>query len=152
MKKYILEPYIEQTYSSTIEQGVTNQTIVTRIATGSYGINSDDPVNDSAVFSGNINVGINDANSQISTNILINGQPVQTTTTNDYSRNVQPINNALSLYPIGTDYKPEIKSYNIEPTVSPLKMPVINDNSFTYFIIGVVIILIILIIVYYFVL
>uniref|UniRef100_A0A6C0HUV4 Uncharacterized protein n=1 Tax=viral metagenome TaxID=1070528 RepID=A0A6C0HUV4_9ZZZZ len=152
MKKYILEPYFEQTYSSRIDQGITNQTIVTRIATGSYGINSKDPVNDSILLSGNINTGINDANSQISTNVLINGQPVPIATTNYYSRNVQPANNSLNLYPIGTDNKPEIKSYNIAPTESPFKLPVINDNSFTYFIIGVVVILIILIIVYFFIL
>jgi hypothetical protein len=152
MKKYILEPYIEQSYSSTINQSVINQTIVTRIATDSYALNSEDPINNSTVLNGNLNIDINDANSQISTDVLINGRSETIPTTSNYSRYVQPVNNPFNLYPIGTDNKPTSKSYNIAPTESPFKLPVINDNSFTYFIIGVVVILIIVIILYFFVL
>jgi len=152
MKKYLLEPFIEQTYSSTFNQRVSNSTNVTRIATNSYALGSKDPVSDSILLSGNIDTGINQSYSQLSTTILINGKSESTATTNNYSKYVKPINETNLFYPIGTDNTPTTKSYNIAPTESPLSIPFINDNSFTYFIIGIVVILIILIIVYFFIL
>ncbi len=152
MKKYLIEPYVEQTYSAVLGQNVSNTTDVTRSASSSFGVSDSNPLSNSSLLSGSLNVDINDSKSQIITLSLLNGASEKTTTSNYYSKYVNPISDTSSFYPIGTDNTPTTKSYKIAPTEPVLLLPMKPDNTFTYFIIAIIIIFLILIILYFFVL
>ncbi len=147
MKKYLIEPYVEQTYSLVIGQNVSNTTDVTRSATYSFALNDTNPIDSNAGLQGNIGLNINDANSQILSNTLLNGQTAPSTTFS--SRYTNPVISTNPLYPIGSDNIPTTRLYRIEPTVPPVIIPITSNYNLVFFIIAIVIILIILIIFYF---
>ncbi len=150
MKKYLLEPYIEQTGSYVLTVDGSNTTDITRAATYSYQTDSSNPINNQLPpLLGNLNLNVNYQNSQVSSIASgnISGQ-LPTTTYAPY--NYTHVNKTNPLYPIGISNTPTIKTYPI--ITKPILIPQIEDNSLIYFGIGIIIIIIICIIIYFFVL
>ncbi len=151
MKKYLVEPYSEQTFSMNIGLNLNNTSEVTRGATYSFALQDKNPLGDSSALQGGLDTNMRDSNSQVGSFVLVNGQTESPTTTytSKYMKNYNATN---ILYPIGSDNTPTTKTYRKAPTESPLVYPTTTNNNLTYFIIAIVIILIIFISVYFFVL
>ncbi len=152
MKKYILEPFVEQTYSVLINQN--NNYNAEKTVNVLDANKSDDPSNITQVgsFSRNIGVNINSNDQQsLSINVL-NGLPLPTTTTN-YTQYMKPFNMTNPLYPVGINNGPTTKIYKLSPTKSPISSIIIpSSNILIYFFIGIFCILLIFVLVFYFLL
>jgi hypothetical protein len=155
MKKYLIEPYAEQTYSLAIGQNSSNTVSITRGVLYSDTSSDQNILDNNVSLLGGIDLNLNDRDTPNVQTVLLNGKLEETTTSIRKNNNgaVFAPGYTPPLYPQGlSDKNPTTISYKIAPTLPPITVPMENDNSLLYFIIAIVIIFIILIILYFFVL
>ncbi len=151
MKKYLVEPYIEQTYSLLIDQTNNYTADKTRSLISSDSSNDPNSIDTKITMPGNLNVNINVVDQQAGGVILINGRTIPPTTTNTI-KYMKAVNVTNPFYPIGTDNTPTTKSYKKIKEDPPIIIPYIYNNILIYFLIGIFCILLILIFAFYFIL
>ena len=151
MKKYLVEPYIEQTYSLLISDTnnynaeKTNSLLYSNISTNPSDMQFD------VTAPANLNLNINVSDNQQASVVLVNGRPVPPTTTNTI-KYMKKVNVTNPFYPIGTDNTPTTRSYKKVSDEKPIIISPFNNNILIYFLVGVFCILLIFIFALYFIL